>query len=347
MGARAATAPTDDLTWAEAHHALVPLLRADNRVNWYYIAQEYFLLTAALVAAGGAFYAWKRDELSTMAFVPLAMCLMFVIAALQHRLSGLGHEASHYSLFRNRWANELVSDFLLMFPMLAMTQQFRATHLDHHRFVNDPERDPDVQRLNQPFPLHWPMAKASFWLRFVVGALWPPYLLGYLYGQAKNANVSTGAKMNNVYSPRAGRLMRLGYWVVLLTAVSVTGTRPIFLLFWLLPLVTFYPFLMQLREIAHHSNAPDDGDLTNSRLFRVHPLWSACVFPYGQAFHITHHLFGMLPHYRMEEAHAILMRCPSYREQIVICHGYFFRRPGTVGPTVLDVLAAPAMVQRV
>ena len=69
-------------------------------------------------------------------------------AVFQHRLSGLGHEGSHYALFRNRLANELASDLLCMFPLMAMTQRFRVTHLAHHQYLNDPERDPDNARLH-------------------------------------------------------------------------------------------------------------------------------------------------------------------------------------------------------
>jgi fatty acid desaturase len=133
--------------------------------------------------------------------------------------------------------------------------------------------------------------------------------------------------------------MRGTYWLTVLTAVHAFGVWPVFWLFWVVPLLTAYPFLMQLREIAHHSNAPDDGDLTNSRVFLVNPLLAACVFPYGQAYHLTHHLFAMLPHYRMAEAHAILMRHPPYRESAVVCRGFFFPRLGAEGPTVLDELS--------
>ena len=128
-----------------------------------------------------------------------------------HRLSGLGHEASHYALFKNRLANELVSDLLCMFPLMAMTQRFRVTHLGHHQFLNDPDRDPDVPRLHfdgdrYPFP----MSKATFWYRYVVMSLWPPMLLKYLYGQAKNANVTTGFREPRcVYRFRVGRCLRV------------------------------------------------------------------------------------------------------------------------------------------
>jgi fatty acid desaturase len=334
-------ADTGDLTWDEVHHALVPLMRPDNRTNVAYIAREYVLLAAVLAGCVAAHGAWSSGRLGTAGFVPLALLGVFAVAAVQHRLSGLGHEASHYVLFRNKLANELVSDVFCMFPLMAMTQQFRATHLGHHQYVNDPVRDPDVVRLNRPVPMEWPMAPRAFVRRYVLGALWPPLLLGYLWGQAKNANVSGGAGLRNVYRFRLGRALRGCFWLSTLTLVHATRSWPIFWLFWVLPLLTFYPFLMQLREIAHHSNAPDDGDLTNSRIFRVHPLWSACVFPYGQDFHLTHHLFAMLPHYRMAEAHAILLRYPPYRLRVVVCRGFFFRTRGTDGPSVLEELARP------
>lgn len=328
-----------DLSWKETHHELVSLMRADNFTNVKYVVLEYALLAVTLVGCVWSMSAWQRGDLATAAFMPLALGGMLVIAAIQHRLSGLGHEASHYVMFRHPLANEMASDFLCMFPILAMTQQFRATHLSHHRFVNDPQLDPDVVRLNQPFALHWPMAKVIFWLRFVVGALWPPYLLAYLWGQAKNANFVAGPAMRGVYSKRVGGAMRSVYWIGLLSVVYATGSWKILWWFWLVPLLTFYPFLMQLREIAHHSNAPDDGDLTNSRIFDVNILVRGSVFPYGQNFHVTHHMFSMLPHYKIAAAHEVLMRYRPYRENVVICRGYFFPRWGTSGPTVLDELA--------
>lgn len=331
-----------DLSWEDAQRALIPLMRTDNRTNLYYIAREYGGLVLLLWGCGAAFRRWSAGELESSLFLPLAALGVFLVAASQHRLSGLAHDASHFTLFRNKLANELVSDLFLMFPLVAMTQRYRAAHLGHHQFVNDPERDPDLIRLNAGEPHHFPVSKLGFWRRYVVRGLWPPSILRYLFGRAKAANLDadqSGRTLRTVYPIRVGRCLRGAYWLAVLAAVHLGQAWPLFGLFWVVPLLTAYPLLMQLREIAHHSNAPDDGDLTNSRVFRVHPLWNACVFPYGQAFHLTHHLFAMIPHYRVAEAHALLSRHKPYRDQIVICHGYFFRRRGTAGPSVLDLLA--------
>ena len=109
-----------------------------------------------------------------------------------------------------------------------------------------------------------------------------------------------------------------------LTIVHLTGSWPIFFLFWVIPLLTFYAFFMQLREIAHHSNAPGQGEFTHSRNFHCNPILNWAVFPYGQDYHLTHHVFGLMPHYNLAKAHEILMRYPPYREQAISCYGYSF-----------------------
>lgn len=323
----------------EAHRALVPLMRADNHANVKYLVREYLGLAVVLGSAGWLTSAWTSGEIGLGAFLGLGGPLVVLSAVFQHRLSGLAHEASHGTLFRNRLANELVSDLFLMFPIVAMTQKYRQAHLGHHQFVNDPERDPDLVRINHPEPHVFPVSKRGFWGRYVVRALWPPSILRYLFGRARAANVSGGLEVRAAYRTRVARCMRGAYWLTVLASVNALHAWPAFFVFWVLPLLTVYPFLMQLREIAHHSNAPDDGDLTNSRVFEVNPLLEAAVFPYGQAFHLTHHLFARIPHYRVAEAHAVLMRCAEYRETVVVCRGYFFRRLGTRGPSVLEVLA--------
>jgi fatty acid desaturase len=342
-----ATASSADLTWEETHHLLVPLLRADNHTNIRFILGEYVGLLAALSGCVWVYTSWSAGHLATAVFLPVAVLGVVVIAAFQHRLSGLGHEGSHYALFRNRLANELVSDLLCMFPLMAMTQRFRITHLSHHQFLGEAERDPDVRRLyfdSDRYP--FPMSKATFWHRYVVMSLWPPLLMKYLFGQAKNANAAAGASEPRcVYRFRVGRCMRGAFWLPTLALVHLTGSWPIFFLFWVTPLLTFYAFFMQLREIAHHSNA-SAGEFGHSRNFHCNPIFNWCIFPYGQDYHLTHHVFGLIPHFNLAKAHEILLRYRPYREQAISCYGYFFPRLGSRGPTVLDVLSRRGLEAR-
>jgi fatty acid desaturase len=351
LGTRDVLPRGGDLTWAEVHRALVPLMRADTLASVRAIAREYLCVASAVAAGAWVIAVGGAGTLSAPMIVALVIMLVAVVAAVQHRMAALAHEASHFVLYRHPLVNELVSDLLLLFPMMALTQRYRAAHFGHHRFVNDPKRDPDWIRLASYEPMEFPIAKERFWMRYVLRGLWPPAILGYLLGRAKAANLTDtggGAEpVRAVYRASVAKRMRGAYWLALLSAVHATGGWSVFLLFWVVPLLTFYPLFMLLREIAHHANAPDDGPLSNSRLFDVHPLLAWAVFPYGQDLHLTHHLFAMIPHSRIRRAHAILSRHRPYRESVVVCQGYFFRRRGTTGPSVLELLSASAQREAV
>lgn len=330
-----------DLTWDEVYRRLVPLMRADHLTNLGWIALEWACIATALAACGSLYFGWTADRVSTAAFLPLAGLGILVIGALQHRLSGLGHDGSHFALFRHKLWNDLASDLFCMFPVYGLTHSFRLTHLRHHAHVNDPEKDPDVVRLNHPVPMHWPLSRLGFLKRYVLGAFHPVWLGGYLYGQGRNANLDTRGQIRTLYPHRLAFWLRLGLWIASWLVCFRFGVQRIWLVFWVVPLLTSYGLLMQLREVAHHSNALDSGKFTNARVFHVNPIVRWAVFPYGQDLHLTHHLFGVIPHYNLERAHQILMRYRPYREQVVICQGMWWSPPGATAPTILDVLSWP------
>jgi fatty acid desaturase len=124
-------------------------------------------------------------------------------------------------------------------------------------------------------------------------------------------------------------------WLTLLTGV---WAGVYFLLLWILPLLTSFPCFMFLRQFVQHGNC-DQGRFTNTRVFLVDPLIDFAVFPFGQQYHLPHHLFASVPHYRLRELHELLLRFHEYRSAAVVASGYFLRRPGH--SSVIDVLSAP------
>jgi fatty acid desaturase len=334
-----------------------------------------------------------------------------LVGAGQHQLTGLAHEASHHILLKNRFWNDLVSDWFCMFPLFSSTQHYRLQHIAHHHFVNDPDRDPDVSQLQTSGHwLHFPVDKQTFlltllkqlWLpnlfRFMriraaynaiptdtnpylkkgwkpnktavrVGILYMLALVGTLAGLVYAeetlllaivpaamyaaimvfyalvpASMYHQSRVHPVISMRTMTLLRITYVSLLFNALAwlslhVTPYAALFyLLLWVVPIFTSFSFFMILRQLVQHGNG-GRGWLTNTRVFFINPLINFAVFPMGQDYHLPHHLFASVPHYRLKELHELLTQCAEYREQAVVVEGYFlpYEKPPTK-PTVLDVL---------
>jgi hypothetical protein len=111
-----------------------------------------------------------------------------------------------------------------------------------------------------------------------------------------------------------------------------------YFVYWLVPIFTSFSFFMILRQLVQHGNG-DRGWLTNTRVFFVQRCINFAVFPMGQDYHLPHHLFATVPHYRLPQLHATLLEYPEYRAQATEVHGYFVSpEDPQVHPTVLDVV---------
>lgn len=130
----------------------------------------------------------------------------------------------------------------------------------------------------------------------------------------------------------------LFYTLAWLSATVDVYAAGYFLLLWAVPIFTSFSFFMILRQLVQHGNG-DRGWLTNTRVFGVNYLINFAVFPMGQDYHLPHHMFASIPHYRLRQLHDVLMQCDEYRKEAVVVDGYFIHRHNPpIGPTVLDVL---------
>jgi fatty acid desaturase len=401
-----------ELTNPEFLRRVNALRRTDNLTNWLYLAREYLFL-AAVVGLTIAFYQLRGEwGLSWAWNVPVTIVAITLVGAGQHRLTTLGHEGSHYILFRSRLLNELASDFLCMFPVWSTTHQYRLQHLAHHQFPNDPERDPDVAQMEASgHRFRFPMSPLRFlWECVLKQVLWVPGLIRYTRMRARYAAtgggsgpyqsspgrsrllvlvgiaylgtltvalvaltlwaelwllgvvpvvllagivafyllVPAGFYRKNLLKPdvppRWTTVFRMSYLTVVFTALAwltrLTGMwwGLYYVLLWLVPLGTSFSFYMLLRQIVQHGNA--DGErFTNTRIFLVSRLIRFAVFPLGMDYHLPHHLFPLIPHYRLAELHGLLLQTEAYRSQATVVEGYFWHRVPPQHPTVLELMA--------
>jgi fatty acid desaturase len=209
-----------------------------NAANLVFLLSDY-LGIVAVAGAAIAFCEYREAwHLQWGWGVPVAAMAVVLIGGLQHRLAGLGHEASHYTLFKNKSLNDLAGDLLCMFPVLSTIHFYRLFHLAHHQYTNDPERDPDLVSLGTSKMVdQFPMSRWRFIKAFYLRPFTAP--LGFLKYQLDYIDINVLGRAENIYLrrilelkqsgrawPRCGATLGLAYVGACLAgyaAITVTG----------------------------------------------------------------------------------------------------------------------------
>lgn len=243
----------------------------------------------ALLAATGCLVAAALSAHWLMVLVAMVLhgvVLVFLFAPL--------HETIHRTAFRSTWLNDLVATvagFLIALP----PRGFRYFHFAHHRWTQDPERDPELATPK-------PATIADYTL----------VLTGWRYwaGQAQAIASQAAGARTPAYAPASARGMLqrealaylIGYALVL--AVSLYLGTAAALWFWVLPALLGQPFLRAFL-LAEHTACPlTDDMLQNSRTTFTTRL--AHWLTWEMSNHSAHHFHPQTPFHNLPELTARL-----------------------------------------
>jgi fatty acid desaturase len=182
-------------------------------------------------------------------------------------------------------------------------------------------------------------------LAFVVLGVLTAIAIGYY--ALLDENRLPHAHVDTVISHRTTNISRIAFMAIVyaaLTGIEVAGWAPAWTYYgvlWIVPLFTTFPLFMIMRQWVQHGNA-DRGRYTNSRVFLVNPFIRYAVFPFGMDYHLPHHIYASVPHYKLKGLHDLLLQDPEYREKGIVVEGYFHSPHGEVeerNPTVMEVLS--------
>lgn len=187
------------------------------------------------------------------------------------------HDASHRSVGRARWVNEVVGRIGVL-PLIGPFTAFRHVHQEHHKHTNDEDKDPDYWSGRKPavlLPLRWMTQDFYYyavylknWKRRPVAERWETLLtLILLYGS--------------------------------ILVLCVTGYALPVLLLWFIPSRIAQTFLAwtfdYLPHRPHTITAAEDR--FRASLILLHPLLTVVLL--YQNYHLIHHLYPGVPFYRM------------------------------------------------
>ena len=341
--------------------------------------------------------------------IPIALPFVILTGCIMHRIGLMGHESSHHMLLPNRRANDVLANLVCFFPLWSSLLSYRAKHSGHHRYPNDPGKDPNFAGSKDRLIFsRFPMNRPSFILNYYAKFFWPPFVLrnladlfqvlsigagqpkklrfyqsptklgvlflfalvGLIYAFEATGNPRmvvggpiavylvavavwlampvgrfNGSQAKLSYSQKLSGLMRISFYAVAFIAISWIrhfggfDFAPFYFVFWLLPLVYVFPYLMLLREVYQHANL-GTGRLDNSRIIHSDPITRWAVLGYGNDFHLIHHIYPTIPHYHLRQAHQQLLRdSAEYRDSIVETVGTFRAPEGE--HSLIDTLEAP------
>jgi len=236
------------------------------------------LFSVAFVGWIGAMYAGFVGSIPTVLAVALAAVFIFMLFTAMH-------DAAHGSVCAVRIVNGSVGR-LCAVAFMAPFAAFKYEHLMHHKYTNDPERDPDFWSgtwgCMALAPLRWMSQEWHYYI---------PYAQAVRRGERPRAEVVEVV------------LTVIGFVAVPVTAYA-RGMLAAWAVYWLLPLKMSVVCLAYSFDYVPHRPHAVDARLqpylaTNmiSGLFRhwdVDLSWPLL----NQNFHCIHHLYPWIPFYR-------------------------------------------------
>jgi fatty acid desaturase len=260
------------------------LKRLYARSDW--AGAQQTLAHVALLVAGGALVLETRG---TWWVLPA----LLLQAVFVNALFGAMHESVHYGSFKSRRAADLLA-FFSGAAILNNAGFYRHYHMAHHRYTQDPARDPELVTSGTPRTWGNYLLRISaipfFTLRFRDIVLFPFGFRG---------------DVTYIHDKAWPEVRRWGRWLLAFYAVLLLGSLALhsdaLLWVWLLPLLIGAP-LLRLYLLCEHTLCPNSDDgFANTRTTLCNPLLRFLMW--NLPYHAEHHLLPNIAFHHLPEAH--------------------------------------------
>lgn len=259
----------------------------------------------------------------------VSLLAILVVASRQNVLGLLVHEQAHCLGFPAR-PGDLIANLLAGYPLLVLTVEgYAQVHLSHHRYFFT-DKDPDFLRKRGP-DWTFPMPVHRF-----LGLLLSDLIGLNVWRLLKGKRLEGHAFKRPHPTPK---WIRLAFYGSVAAILTVTGTWHLFLLYWLLPLVTVFQVVVRWGAVCEHKYNLKNASIGDSSPIIVPRWWERLLLPnLNFTLHPYHHLFPGVSYSHLPRVHEIF-RSAGLIDDTRVFHGYgaylryLFRAPNaTVQP---------------
>ncbi len=286
----------------------------------------------AEVACCFAVIAFAVDQLPWFLAVPVALLGIMLLGGRHLALAIVMHEAAHHTLFKTRWMNDVLANWLSAKFIWNDVHKFRAHHKVHHAHTTasfDPDRP-----IYEPMPVSAKSMVRKF-ARDLIGLTGLKFLLGRVLMSAGVLQWSdaVGVRADTQGWPWYRYVMTFikDVWPTVVTnfalylALHATGYGWLYLC-WIVAYMIPFTIFVRIRAMAEHACLELVADtLRNTRTTHAGWLARMTVAPVRVNYHMEHHLMASVPYYRLPRFHHLLRQRghvpipPDYRDVIRIC----------------------------
>jgi fatty acid desaturase len=264
------------------------------------------LLTWAVIFGSISLAVWADNLL-------VSLLVIFVIATRQNVLGLLVHDQAHCLGFKARFG-DVITNIIAAYPLLVLTVEgYSKVHLSHHRhfFTRD---DPDFLRKSGE-EWHFPKKKSN------LGKLFLRDLLGLnLWALIKGKKLDVPVFKRPHPTPG---WVRPTFYILVAVLLTLTGTWHLFLIYWVLPLLTFTQVFVRWGAMSEHIYNLPDASTEESSPIIARKWWGHLILPnLNFTLHPYHHYFPGVPFSNLQKVHEIFIR-EGLVEEANVFHSYW------------------------
>jgi fatty acid desaturase len=240
---------------------------------------------------------------------------VLIVASRQNILGLLVHDQAHKLGIRGR-KGDIITNLFAGYPLLILSvENYAKVHLTHHRYYFA-HNDPDHLRKAGP---EWQVPKSKkelfgLFLRDLCGLSTIRLIRG--------KNVKLDSKEFQRANPTP-KFIRPLFMLTLVSALTYWKLWPLFLFYWLLPLLTVFQVIVRWGALTEHIYNTGGAKVEeNSPL--ILPSWlDRIVLPnLNFSYHAYHHWYPNVSFSKLPEVHRIY-RDSGLLDETKAFHGYF------------------------